>query len=68
VEGFVKVRIRVEASGQTSDVVVIDSQPPGVFDEVAINAAMPYRFEPALRRGVPIASTLEQRILFRLQR
>ncbi len=67
-EGFVRVRLRVDAGGRVLDAVVVESEPPGVFDQVALDAARRYRFEPASRKGEPIESTLEQRIVFRLQR
>lgn len=66
-EGFVRVRLRVDPDGRVEDVVVVESEPPGVFDRVALEAARRYRFEPATRNGQAVESTLEQRIVFRLQ-
>ncbi|MFO0631892.1 MAG: energy transducer TonB [Nannocystaceae bacterium] len=43
-------------------------KPAEVFDAVAIRTARSYRFEPARRDGRAVASTIEQRIVFRLQR
>jgi protein TonB len=68
VEGFVVVRLRVSSTGRVEDVVVVKSSPKGVFDEVARDAARRYRFEPAVVGGRQSASTLEQRIVFRLRR
>lgn len=67
-EGYVVVRLRVEPTGRVSDVVVVESEPPGIFDEVAEQTARSYRFSPARCGGEPVATTLEQRIVFRLTR
>lgn len=67
-EGYVTVRMRVDARGHVTDVVVIDAQPAGVFEQVAKATARRYRFEPALEAGEPVESTIEQRIVFRLKR
>ena len=41
-EGFVK------------NPTVIDSSPPGIFHKVALEAALKYRYLPALVNGVPV--------------
>ena len=41
-EGFVK------------NPTVIDSSAPGIFDEAASDAALKYRYLPALVKGVPV--------------
>lgn len=66
-EGFVRVRLKVNRRGRVVDVFVMESEPPGVFDSVAVRAAFLYRFEPAVQSGVEIESVVEQRIVFRLQ-
>lgn len=60
--------MRVEPSGAVSDVVVVEAEPPGVFDAVAIDTARRYRFRPARRGAEPVRTTVEQRIVFRLKR
>lgn len=65
IEGFVDVRMRVDAQGRVVDVVVVKGQPAGVFDTSAVQAARRYRFEPATRGGEPVADTVEQRMVFR---
>lgn len=68
IEGHVIVRLRVEADGVVSDVVIVDAEPAGVFDAVARETALRYRFRPARRGTAAVATTVEQRILFRLTR
>ncbi|MEL6761508.1 MAG: energy transducer TonB [Myxococcota bacterium] len=67
IEGYVAVRFRVDEEGHVVDLEVIDSDPPGVFDAEALNTARRFRFAPALRNGEPVATTLQQRMIFKLQ-
>lgn len=67
IEGAVTVRLRISAAGRVEDVVVVSSEPPGVFDETAVQTARRYRFSPARRGGEAVASTLQQTIRFELQ-
>ncbi|MEM1034177.1 MAG: TonB family protein [Myxococcota bacterium] len=67
VEGFVTLRLRVEDDGSVSDVVVVEASPRGVFERAATAAARRYRFEPAIVDGRPAATTVEQRVAFRLR-
>lgn len=68
VEGVVIVRIRLDAQGNVVSAVVAKSTPPGVFDDAAINAARRYRFRPAIKNGKASATTVEQRMVFRIKR
>jgi len=68
IEGHVVVRLRVDELGKVTDAVVISAEPKGVFDDVAVQTAKRYQFEPARKNGAPVSSTVEQRIVFELQR
>lgn len=68
IEGHVVVRLRVEPTGAVSEVVVVEAEPPGVFDAVAVDTARRYRFRPARRGAEAVRTTVEQRIVFRLKR
>lgn len=68
VEGEVVVRMRVDARGRVIDVAIVRSNPPGVFDDAARQAARAYRFDPAVQGGQAVESTVEQRIAFKLRR
>ncbi|MEP6897364.1 MAG: energy transducer TonB [Rhodanobacter sp.] len=65
-EGWVMVSFTVEADGRTSGVKVVDSLPRRVFDRAAMDAVERYRFTPAMKDGVAVASTKQQRIEFKL--
>ncbi len=65
-QGWVVVSFTVDPNGQTSDVKVVDAQPRRVFDRAATDAVERYRFTPALKDGVAVSSTKQQRIEFKL--
>jgi protein TonB len=65
-EGWVMVSFTVGADGRTSNVKVVESQPRRVFDRAAMDAVEKYRFTPAMKSGVAVVSTKQQRIEFKL--
>ena len=67
IEGFVTLRLRIDANGAVQDAVVVSAEPPGVFDEAALQTARRYRFTPARRGSEAVATTLQQTIRFELQ-
>ncbi|MEW9625017.1 energy transducer TonB [Rhodanobacter geophilus] len=62
--GWVVVGFTITPEGRTSDVHVVDAQPRHVFDRAAMEAVGRYRFKPAMRDGVAVASTKQQKIEF----
>ncbi|MCY4011198.1 MAG: TonB family protein [Gammaproteobacteria bacterium] len=56
VEGWVLVSFTIAASGVVADPVVVDADPPGVFDAAALRAVMRYRYRPQIVAGVPTAT------------
>jgi len=64
-QGSVTVAFTIQSDGSTTDVRIVDSQPPGVFDHVAIEAVKQWRFNPATADGVPVASHVSQTLVFR---
>lgn len=65
-QGWVVVSFKVDTNGRTSDVKVVDSLPRRVFDRAAIEAVGRYQFTPAMKDGVAVVSTRQQRIEFKL--
>jgi len=57
-EGNVGLELDLDASGQVVEVRVVTPAGYG-FDEAAVEAARAFTFEPARRRGVPVASTVD---------
>jgi protein TonB len=54
IEGYCLVEYTVTAAGTTKDVVVIESEPKGIFDKVSIEAALKFKYLPRVVNGEPI--------------
>ena len=52
--GSVRVQLKVEADGRVSQVEVVESTPPGVFDASALDAFRAARFTPGQKAGRPV--------------
>jgi protein TonB len=61
IEGRVKVRLTVALNGTVSDVKILVSEPPGVFDEEVLKAVWQYRFK---RDGTSYEA--DQEIIFKI--
>ena len=66
IEGHVVLKIKVNERGDVEHVRVVESEPMGVFDMVAVNAINDWQFDPATYKGQPVAVSVSQRIPFRL--
>jgi TonB family protein len=62
--GYVVVRFSVTESGRVADVAIIESTPPGVFDDAAQNAVRKWMYEPRRENGVAVASQAKARLVF----
>jgi TonB family protein len=54
ISGWVKLIFTVAADGTTKDIRVTASEPPGVFDAAAVEAAERFSYLPRLDNGVPV--------------
>jgi len=52
--GWVRLSFTVTAAGTTRDVRVLSSDPPGVFDQAALDAAQRFVYLPRLENDVPV--------------
>jgi len=67
IEGAVTVEFVVDPAGTTRDIEVVDSAPPGVFDQAARRAIERWRFNPGIRRGEAVAVRVRQRVTFAIE-
>ena len=56
IEGYVVVRYDVTVDGVVTNVSVVESEPPGVFDEAAVAAVTAWRFAAPTVKGVAQAA------------
>ncbi len=66
IEGLVDLEFTIGTDGSLSDIVVVRSEPPGVFDREAMRAAMRWRFKPKTINGAPTAARGRKTLTFRL--
>lgn len=54
IEGYVLLEFTVTKSGQVQDPVVVEADPPGIFDRAAMQAALKFKYKPKVVNGEPI--------------
>ena len=66
VEGFVKMSLLIGESGDVERVKVLEAQPAGVFDDVAVATIRRWRFEPAIYQAQHVRVWATQTMRFEL--
>lgn len=66
VTGYVLLSVLIGPTGQVEKVKVLESQPAGVFDDVAVGGVQSWKFEPASYRGENVRVWAKQRVRFDL--
>lgn len=66
IEGWVRVSFLVTKTGSVEDVVLLESEPEGIFDRAALRAVSKWKFKPRIVDGQPVAARAEQVVEFRL--
>lgn len=67
IEGHVVLQYTVTPLGTVQDPIVVESEPEGVFDRVAIESALRYKYKPRVIDGQPReVGNVRTRIVFRL--
>jgi periplasmic protein TonB len=62
--GSVMVKFNIGTNGRVTDVEVVDSTPPGIFDDAAQAAVRKWVYEPRKENGVAVESTARARLVF----
>ena len=66
-EGHVLFSLVVSAEGRISDITVLESDPPGVFEDSAKTAISAMRCEPATYQGRPVRVRIQKPVRFELE-
>lgn len=66
VTGYVVLSVLIGPTGQVEKVKVLESQPSGVFDDVAVAGVQGWKFEPASYKGENVRVWAKQRVRFDL--
>ncbi len=68
IEGFVTVEFTVSETGNVEDPVVVESDPPGIFDRAAIHAALQFKYRPRIVDGTTVrVDGVQHKIDFKLE-
>jgi protein TonB len=62
--GFVVVKFDIGENGRVSNVAVVESTPPGIFDDAALTAVRKWVYEPRKENGVAVTSQAKARLVF----
>lgn len=65
-EGSVLVSVQVSDKGKVSQIEILESSPPGVFDEAVKEASKSWTFTPGKYQGLPISTWVNIPIPFKL--
>ena len=66
-EGMVVVRYGVAVDGRVVNATVVLAEPPGMFEQAALDAVRSWRYNPAIRDGEPVAvSNIVSTVRFQL--
>jgi protein TonB len=63
IEGWVLVRFTITPLGTVKDVVVVESDPPKIFDDAAVAAVSRWKYNPKIEEGVAVERRGVQTIL-----
>lgn len=67
IQGYVRTRFVVNIHGTVNEVIIIESNPPGVFDQSVINCISDWRFLPGTVDGEPVDILAETTLNFKLE-
>jgi protein TonB len=67
ISGHVRIRFDVNAEGGVENISIIESEPPGVFDEAVLSAVSQWRFHPGELLGDRIVTRMTRNIVFNLE-
>ena len=68
IEGWVRVEFDITEAGSVDNVTVIESDPPGTFDQAAIRAVYRWKFKPRIIDGKAVAGKATQVVEFKLNK
>jgi len=62
--GIVKLEIKLDADGLVKEATVLESQPPGYFEEAARKTFLNTAFTPGMKSGQKVRSVLTLQVHF----
>jgi len=66
IEGYVLLSILINKEGKVEEVKVLESDPQGTFEDIAIHNIKKWKFSPARYKGQAVKTWINQSIIFQL--
>lgn len=66
ITGFVLFNLLININGDVEKAQILESVPPGVFDDAALASVTQWKFEPAMYKGKSVKVWAKQKISFNL--
>ena len=66
-DGSLKLMLKIDDLGRVRDAEVVEADPPGLFEDAALEAFRAARFQPAMKDGRPVRYQAYIRVRFRLK-
>jgi periplasmic protein TonB len=66
IEGWVKIEVTISTAGTVTNAVVANAQPPGIFDDAALDATKKCKFKPKLVNGLAVTQKGIKKSTFKL--
>jgi protein TonB len=66
IEGEVQIAYTVTPKGTVTNIAVLNSSPPGIFEAAATSAVSRLRYKPVLQNGKAISVATKLRVKFHL--
>lgn len=68
IEGWVTLKFSITPAGTVSDIQILDSKPPRIFDRAAIKALLKWKYRPKTEDGKPVEQkNLKVQLTFTLE-
>lgn len=68
IEGWVKIKLLVQADGSVGSVEVLEAQPTGLFESAVKKAAPQWKFQPGILAGEAVPAWVVTTVRFELRR
>jgi periplasmic protein TonB len=66
IEGWVKIEVTISTAGTVTNATVASAQPPGIFDDTALDATKKCKFKPKLVNGLAVTQKGIKKSTFKL--
>ncbi|SDZ77910.1 outer membrane transport energization protein TonB [Desulfuromusa kysingii] len=67
ITGYVKIQFDVGRDGHVGTMKILESVPPGVFDDAVLQVVQKWRFQPGEIMGDQVATRMVKKIVFNLE-